>query len=214
MTAIVDYGVGNLFSLRCSLESLGEKVLVTPEEERILEADRVILPGVGAFGDAAEKLRQSGLDRAVRKAAEMGKPVMGICLGMQLLFERSTEYGVHEGLGLLKGEVRPIREILDAAGADPEGKLKIPQMGWNALRTRRESGLFRYIREGAHVYFVHSFAAVGCEDSLLADTEYGTWITACVGRKNVMGCQFHPEKSGEVGLKILKAFCEMEGTDA
>ncbi len=214
MTAIVDYGVGNLFSLRCSLESLGEETLITPDGEKILAADRVILPGVGAFGDAAEKLRRSGLDRAVKQAAESGKPVMGICLGMQLLFERSLEYGIHEGLGLLKGEVRPIREILAEAGADPEGKLKIPQMGWNALRFRRESPLFRHIREDAHVYFVHSFAVTGCGESLLADTEYGTWITACVGKGNVMGCQFHPEKSGTVGLNILKAFCEMGGADA
>ena len=210
MTAIIDYGVGNLFSLRCSLESLGENALVTSDPETILRADRVILPGVGAFGDAADKLRESGLDRTVRDAAEKGVPLMGICLGMQLLFEKSYEYGEHAGLGLLKGAVRPIRELLDEAGADPEKTLKIPQMGWNALRFRKETPLFRYIRPGDYVYFVHSFAAADCEDSLLADTEYGAYLTACVGKKNVFGCQFHPEKSGDVGLKILKAFCETE----
>ena len=210
MIAIIDYGVGNLFSLRCSLESLGENALVTSDPETILRADRVILPGVGAFGDAADKLRESGLDRTVRDAAEKGVPLMGICLGMQLLFEKSFEYGEHAGLGLLKGAVRPIRELLDEAGADPEKTLKIPQMGWNALRFRKETPLFRYIRPGDYVYFVHSFAAADCEDSLLADTEYGAYLTACVGKKNVFGCQFHPEKSGDVGLKILKAFCETE----
>ncbi|MBR2822733.1 MAG: imidazole glycerol phosphate synthase subunit HisH [Clostridia bacterium] len=214
MTAIVDYGVGNLFSLESSLNAIGERVRVTPEAQDIMKADRVILPGVGAFGDAAKKLRDSGLDQAVLQAAEAEKPVMGICLGMQLLFEKSFEYGEHPGLGLLHGEVRPIRELLEAAGADPEKKLKIPQMGWNALRFRKESSLFRYIEEGDHVYFVHSYAAAGCEDSLLADTEYGTFLTACVGKGNVFGCQFHPEKSGNVGLKILKAFCEMGRADA
>ena len=211
MTAIIDYGVGNLFSLRSSLEALGETPLVTSDPDEIRRADRVILPGVGAFADAAAKLRESGLDRTVKEAAEEGKPLMGICLGMQLLFEKSMEYGEHEGLGLLKGTVRPIREILDKAGADPEHGLKIPQMGWNALRFRRETPLFRYIREGDYVYFVHSYAAEDCEDSLLADTEYGVYLTACVGQGNVMGCQFHPEKSGQVGLRILKSFCETEG---
>ena len=210
MTAIVDYGVGNLFSLRSSLEAIGEQPVVTGDTEEILRADRVILPGVGAFGDAARKLRDTGLDRAVTMAAEAGTPLMGICLGMQLLFEKSLEYGEHQGLGLLRGTVRPIREILEEAGADPEGKLKIPQMGWNALRFRRESPLLRYIREGEYVYFVHSFAATGCGESLLADTEYGDWLTACVGQGNVYGCQFHPEKSGKTGLAILKAFCETE----
>ena len=210
MTAIIDYGVGNLFSLRSSLEAIGEQPVVTSSPEEIRKADRVILPGVGAFADAAEKLRATGMADTVREIAAAGKPLMGICLGMQLLFDRSLEYGEHEGLGLLRGEVRPIREILRDAGADPEEKLKIPQMGWNALRFRRETPLFKDIREGDFVYFVHSYAAVGCGDSLLADTEYGTYLTACVGRENVMGCQFHPEKSGRVGLKILKSFCETE----
>ena len=214
MTAIVDYGVGNLFSLESSFAAIGEKARVTSDAAEILTADRVILPGVGAFGDAAEKLRNTGLDRTVKTAAEMGKPLMGICLGMQLLFEKSYEYGEHPGLGLLKGVVRPIREILDEAGADPERRLKIPQMGWNALRFRRERSdnpLLSGIREGDHVYFVHSYAATGCGDSLLADTEYGAYLTACVGQGNVFGCQFHPEKSGNVGLNILKSFCAMGG---
>ena len=209
MTVIVDYGVGNLFSLESSLAAIGEDTRVTGDAETILQADRVILPGVGAFGDAAEKLRATGLDQTVMTVAGNGKPLLGICLGMQLLFGKSFEYGVHAGLGLLKGVVRPIREILKEAGADPEQQLKIPQMGWNALRIRHENPLLRYIREGDYVYFVHSYAAVECGEDLIADTEYGTYLTACAGRENVFGCQFHPEKSGSVGLKILKAFCEM-----
>ncbi|MBQ9251865.1 MAG: imidazole glycerol phosphate synthase subunit HisH [Clostridia bacterium] len=210
MTAIVDYGVGNLFSLRSSLEALGDAPRITADPAEILQADRVILPGVGAFADAAEKLRATGLDLVVKDAAAAGRPLLGICLGMQLLFEKSMEYGEHSGLGLLAGTVRPIREILTEAGADPEEQLKIPQMGWNALRFRRESPLMKYLREGEYVYFVHSYAATGCEDSLIADTEYGASLTACVGKGNVMGCQFHPEKSGQTGLRILQAFCEME----
>lgn len=211
MTAIVDYGVGNLFSLESSFAAIGEQARVTSDPEIILAAERVILPGVGAFGDAAEKLRNTGLDRAVTAAAEAGKPLMGICLGMQLLFEKSFEYGEHAGLGLLKGVVRPIREILEETGVDPERQLKIPQMGWNALRFCRDNPLLSGIREGDYVYFVHSYAATGCGNSLLADTEYGTYLTACVGQGNVFGCQFHPEKSGNVGLNILKSFCAMGG---
>ena len=203
MVAIIDYGVGNLFSLRSSFAAIGREAEVTSDPETIRIADRVILPGVGAFGDAADKLRATGLDRVVREEAERGKPLMGICLGMQLLFERSYEYGEHMGLGLLRGEIRPIAERI------PSG-LKIPQMGWNALKIVRESPLFRYTKDGEHVYFVHSFSAVKCEDSLLAVTEYGAELTACVGKGNVFGCQFHPEKSGEVGLRMLKAFCETE----
>ena len=203
MVAIIDYGVGNLFSLRSSFAAIGAEAEVTSDPEVIRGADRVILPGVGAFGDAADKLRESGLDRVVREEAERGKPLMGICLGMQLLFERSYEYGEHLGLGLLKGEIRPIAERIPAG-------LKIPQMGWNALKIVRESPLFRYTKDGEYVYFVHSYSAVKCEDSLLASTEYGAELTACVGKGNVFGCQFHPEKSGEVGLRMLKAFCETE----
>ena len=203
MVAIIDYGVGNLFSLRSSFAAIGVEAEVTSDPGVIRGADRVILPGVGAFGDAADKLRESGLDRVVREEAERGKPLMGICLGMQLLFERSYEYGEHLGLGLLKGEIRPIAERIPAG-------LKIPQMGWNALKIVRESPLFRYTKNGEYVYFVHSYSAVKCEDSLLASTEYGAELTACVGKGNVFGCQFHPEKSGEAGLRMLKAFCETE----
>ncbi len=203
MTAIIDYGVGNLFSLKSSFAAIGEEARVTSEPEELRKADRVILPGVGAFADAAAKLRESGLADTVREIAVAGKPLMGICLGMQLLFEKSYEYGENKGLGLLRGEIRPISERI------PEG-LKIPQMGWNALIFKKESPLFRYIREGDHVYFVHSYSAVGCEDSLLATTEYGAELTACVGKGKILGCQFHPEKSGNVGLNILRAFCEVK----
>lgn len=204
MIAIIDYGVGNLFSLRSSFAAIGQDAVVTSDIEEIRRADRLILPGVGAFQDAAEKLRASGMDKAVKEETAKGKPLMGVCLGMQMLFERSYEYGEHEGLGLLKGEIRPIAERI------PEG-LKIPQMGWNALRIVKDSPLLKYTREGEYVYFVHSYSAVNCEESLLAVTEYGADLTACVGCGNVFGCQFHPEKSGKVGLRILKAFCEIGG---
>lgn len=202
MIAIIDYGVGNLFSLRSSFAAIGQDAMVTSDIEEIRRADRLILPGVGAFQDAAEKLRASGMDKAVKEEAARGKPLMGVCLGMQMLFERSYEYGVHEGLGLLKGEIRPIEERIPAG-------LKIPQMGWNALKIEKESPLLKYTREGEYVYFVHSYSAVNCEESLLAVTEYGSDLTACVGKGNVFGCQFHPEKSSDVGLRILKAFCEI-----
>ena len=204
MTAIIDYGVGNLFSLRSSFAAIGEDAVVTADPEEIRLADRVILPGVGAFEDAARKLRESGLDEVVRSEAAKGKPLLGICLGMQMLFERSYEYGEHPGLGLLKGVIRPM------AGRIPED-LKIPQMGWNALNIKKESPLLKYTREGDYVYFVHSFSAVECDESLLATVEYGEEITACVGKDNVFGCQFHPEKSSNTGLRILRAFCETEG---
>ncbi len=204
MTAIIDYGVGNLFSLRSSFAAIGEDAEVTADPERIRSADRVILPGVGAFEDAARKLRESGLDEVVREEAAKGKPLLGICLGMQMLFERSYEYGEHPGLGLLKGVIRPM------AGRIPEN-LKIPQMGWNDLKIKKESPLLKYTHEGDYVYFVHSFSAVECDESLLATVEYGEEITACVGKDNVFGCQFHPEKSSNTGLQILRAFCETEG---
>lgn len=202
MTAILDYGVGNLFSLVSSLERIGEEAVVTGDGDVIRRADRIILPGVGAFRDAAEKLRTSGLIPVLLEQIRQGKPVLGICLGMQLLFDKSYEYGEHPGLGLIGGEVRPI--------ADTVKDRKIPHMGWNALRFRKAHPLFRYIREGDYVYFVHSYCGVNCEDSIIATAEYGMDITAAVARKNVMGCQFHPEKSGEVGLQILRAFCEMK----
>ena len=203
MVAIIDYGVGNLFSLKSSFAAIGQEAAVTSEAEELRRADRLILPGVGAFRDAAEKLHRSGMDEALKEEVERGKPMLGICLGMQMLFERSFEYGEYKGLGLLKGEIRPI------AGRIPAG-LKIPQMGWNNLRILRDSPLLKYTREGEYVYFVHSYSAVNCEESLLAVTNYGTALTACVGKDNIYGCQFHPEKSGEVGLRMLKAFCEME----
>ena len=205
MIAIVDYGVGNLFSLKSSFAAIGVDAVVTGEAEVLRRADRILLPGVGAFGDAAAKLRTSGLDRVVIKEANAGKPLLGICLGMQLLFERSLEYGVHAGLSLIPGEVRPIAEVLPAG-------LKIPHIGWNALRfTGKASPLFRHIKEGDCVYFVHSYHAAGCADSVIATAEYGAELTAAVQRENVFGCQFHPEKSGRVGLDILRAFCEWEG---
>ena len=202
MIAIIDYGVGNLFSLRSSLLALGQEAEVTGDSDRILTAERVILPGVGAFGDAADKLRATGLDKVVCEAAAGGKPLLGICLGMQLLFEKGFEFGEHEGLGLLKGNIVPMQ------GTIPEG-LKIPQMGWNALIKKSEHPLLRDVHEGDCVYFVHSFYAADCDDSLVATCDYGKEITALAARDNVMGCQFHPEKSGPVGLSILKAFCEV-----
>ncbi len=203
MIAIVDYGVGNLFSLKSSLSMIGAKALVTRDAEALRAADKIILPGVGAFEDAAKKLRATGLDAVVVEQARAGKPLLGICLGMQLLFDRSFEYGEHKGLGLLKGDVVDMRPRIPA-------ELKVPQIGWNALIFKQpEHPLFRYIQEGDCVYFVHSYYASNCEDSTLATTEYGTELTAAVGSDNILGCQFHPEKSGRVGLNILKAFCEI-----
>ena len=203
MIAIIDYGVGNLFSLRSSLNKIGADTVVTADPDVIAKADKLILPGVGAFADAAKKLRDSGLDKVIKAEAAAGKPIMGICLGMQMLFEKSFEYGEHEGLGLLKGAVVPMEGSIPA-------NLKIPHIGWNALHFQKESPLFRYIKEGDCVYFVHSFYASSCEDSLIATADYGKELTAAVARDNIMGCQFHPEKSGDVGLNILRAFCEEE----
>ena len=202
MIAIVDYGVGNLFSLESSFKKVGAETVVTSDRAVIERADKIILPGVGAFADAAKKLKESGLGDVVKAQAAQGKPLMGICLGMQMLFERSFEYGCHEGLGILKGDVVPMKGYIDDT-------LKIPHIGWNALRFVRENALFKYIKNGDHVYFVHSYFVSGCEDSLAADTEYGKPLTAAVAKDNVYGCQFHPEKSGDVGLKILQAFCEL-----
>ena len=203
MVAIVDYGVGNLFSLVSSFRILGEDAVATADPEIIRAADRILLPGVGAFGDAIEKLRASGLGDLLCDEARRGKPLLGICLGMQLLFEVSYEYGVYKGLGLLSGSVKPMADVI------PDS-YKIPQIGWNSLKImRRDCELFKYVSEDDYVYFVHSFYAADCDDSLVAYTEYGADITAAVARGNVYGCQFHPEKSGEVGLRILKAFCEI-----
>lgn len=203
MIAIVDYGVGNLFSLKSSFAAIGAEAVVTGEAGEIRKAERILLPGVGAFGDAAEKLRRTGLDRLLIEEAEAGKPLLGICLGMQLLFERSFEYGEHEGLGLIPGAVRPIAELIPAS-------LKIPHIGWNALHfPKGQTPLFSGVREGDCVYFVHSYYAADCEESVIATAEYGAPLTAAVQRENVLGCQFHPEKSGKVGLAILKAFCTL-----
>ena len=203
MIAIVDYGVGNLFSLKSSLAAIGAEVAVTKDAALLRAADKLILPGVGAFEDAARKLRECGLDTVIKEEAAKGKPILGICLGMQLLFEKSYEFGEHQGLGLIPGSVVPM------AGFIPD-QLKIPHIGWNALRMKKSSPLFRYISEGDCVYFVHSYFAAHCDDYVIADTEYGQWLTAAVQNKNVFGCQFHPEKSGSVGLNILRAFAELE----
>lgn len=207
MIAIVDYGVGNLFSLQSSFAAIGVDVTVTADRKTLRGADQVILPGVGAFEDAAAKLRASGMAELLRELAAAGKPLMGICLGMQLLFEKSYEYGEHPGLGLLPGVIRPIADVIP-----PE--LKIPHMGWNALHfTGDRHPLFRYTEEGEHVYFVHSFYAQADPSCVLATAEYGAPLTAAAARGNVMGCQFHPEKSGGTGLRILKAFSEMKAGD-
>ncbi len=205
MVAILDYGVGNLFSLKSSFAYIGEEAVVTADPAVIKAADRLILPGVGAFGDAAEKLRESGLDSLLKEEVAKGKPLMGICLGMQLLFDKSFEYGEHAGLGFIGGEIRPIADVIPK-------ELPIPQIGWNALHFGGEKHpIFKYLNEGDFVYFVHSYYGADCVDSVIADTEYGAPLTAAVARGNVCGCQFHPEKSGKVGLSILKAFCEMDG---
>lgn len=205
MIGIIDYGVGNLFSLKSSFEAIGIETFVSGDAAALAGADKLVLPGVGAFGDAAEKLRQSGLDKFVCAQAEKGVPLLGICLGMQLLFEKSYEYGEHKGLGLLKGSVVPMTEHLP-------GDLKIPHMGWNALHICKEgSRLFANTDEGDFVYFVHSFFATDCDESLAATTQYGITLTAAVEKGNVFGCQFHPEKSGPKGLAILRAFGTMNG---
>ena len=201
MIAIIDYGVGNLFSLKSSLKAVGADAVVTNDIKIIESADKIILPGVGAFKDASDKLFTSGMADVVIAEANKGKPLLGICLGMQMLFEKSYEYGETKGLGLLKGTIRPLSDVIDK-------ELKIPHIGWNALKFTKKSPLFKYINEGDCVYFVHSFYATCCEDSLIATAEYSKDITAAVGKNNIYGCQFHPEKSGNVGLNILRAFCE------
>ena len=202
MVAIIDYGVGNLFSLKSSFAAIGAEVTVTRDADVIRAADKIILPGVGAFGDAAAKLRETGLVPVLLDEVKKGKPMMGICLGMQLLFDKSYEYGEHNGLGLIKGEIRPISDVIPA-------ELKIPHIGWNALDIKKDVPIFKYLNSGDHVYFVHSFYGAKCDDSVIATTEYGSTLTAAVANGNVFGCQFHPEKSGNVGLSILKAFCEL-----
>ena len=203
MIAIIDYGVGNLFSLQSSFAAIGKEAVVTADPAVIRSADRVILPGVGAFEDAARKLRESGMADLVKEQAAAGKPIMGICLGMQLLFDESYEYGRHAGLGLIPGAVKPIADVIPAG-------YKVPHIGWNALSFMGEkSQLFRYLNEGDCVYFVHSYYATDCDGAVTSTAEYGAPLTASVEKGNVYGCQFHPEKSGAVGLSILKAFCEL-----
>jgi len=202
MIAIVDYGVGNLFSLRSSLEAIGADVLVSGDPDVICSADKLILPGVGAFRDAKAALDDTGLGSVVTEEASSGKPLMGICLGMQMLFEKSYEYGEYEGLGLIPGAVKPIEDVIPA-------DYKIPHIGWNSLHITHEAPLLANIKEGDYVYFVHSYYADTESKYQIAVTDYGAELTAAVACGNVCGCQFHPEKSSDVGLSILRAFCGM-----
>lgn len=202
MIRIIDYGVGNLFSLRSSLRAIGIDADYTGNPAEIRKADKLILPGVGAFRDAREALRRTGLDRVVQEEAGKGKPLMGICLGMQMLFDRSYEYGEYEGLGLIPGEIVPME------GRIPK-ELPIPHIGWNELALKQPSPLMKNTANGDYVYFVHSYYAETPAEYVIATTDYGVEMTAAVQKDNVYGCQFHPEKSSEVGLSILKAFCEL-----
>ena len=202
MIRIIDYGVGNLFSLRSSLRAIGIDADYTGNPAEIRKADKLILPGVGAFRDAREALRSTGLDRVVQEEAGKGKPLMGICLGMQMLFNRSYEYGEYEGLGLIPGEIVPME------GRIPKD-LPIPHIGWNELMLKQPSPLMKNTAKGDYVYFVHSYYAETPAEYVIATTDYGVEMTAAVQKDNVYGCQFHPEKSSEVGLSILKAFCEL-----
>ncbi|MCD5002690.1 imidazole glycerol phosphate synthase subunit HisH [Enterococcus saccharolyticus] len=204
MIAIIDYGVGNLFSLSRSLEFLEIDNIVTNNLSELQAADQIILPGVGAFGDAIQKLRDEQLEEPIKQLAQAGKPLLGICLGMQLLFEKSSEFGEHQGLGLLKGEIVSLKEALPST-------LKVPHIGWNALELQQDSPLLKGFEKGGQVYYVHSFYATNCEDSLVATSEYGVDIPGLVQKQNVFGAQFHPEKSDTVGLQMLKAFSEVKG---
>ena len=203
MIAIVNYGVGNLFSLSSSVKYLGIDAQITSDAEVIRRADRIILPGVGAFGDAKKKLEETGLVPVIKQECAQGKPLLGICLGMQMLFDLSREYGTHEGLSLIGGEVVPLSEYVTE-------KVKIPHMGWNELKFEREDPLFKYVKQGECVYYVHSYYAKACTESIIATSEYGgISVTGAVGNGKIYGTQFHPEKSGETGLKILRAFSEI-----
>jgi len=201
MIAIIDYGVGNLFSLKSSFAAIGEEAFATGDPDIIRKADKLILPGVGAFEDASLKLKESGMAGIIKEEVSSGKPLLGICLGMQLLFDKSLEYGEHEGLGLINGVVKPMEGLIS-----PE--LKVPHIGWNPLIIKKEHPLFSRINNGDCVYFVHSFFADECEEAVIATAEYDKELTAAVAKDNVCGCQFHPEKSGDVGLNILRAFCK------
>lgn len=203
MIGIVDYGVGNIFSLCSSFDKIGFHAELIRDPEKLAECERIILPGVGAFGDAREKLLASGMEEVLMHEVKKGKPMLGICLGMQLLFEKSFEFGEYEGLGLVKGSIRPITDVIPKDFA-------VPHIGWNALDFDKNE-LFKYIKKGDFVYFVHSFYGAECDESVIATTDYGAKLTAAVRSGNVWGVQFHPEKSGDVGLAILRAFCEMKG---
>lgn len=203
MIAVIDYGVGNLFSLTASLKYLGAETVVTNKKEDVVAADRIILPGVGAFEDAIAKLRATGLVETIIEETQKGKPLLGICLGMQLLFEKSYEYGEHEGLGLIRGEIASIAEDLN------DKTLKVPHIGWNSLSFDADEPLFKYINQGDYVYYVHSFYGRDCLENTIATSNYDITITGAVRNGSVYGTQFHPEKSGNVGLNILKAFIEL-----
>lgn len=203
MITIIDYGVGNLFSLKSSFKKIGVDVIVTSDINVIENSEKIVLPGVGAFCDAVNKLRDMNLDKVVINQCEKGKPLLGICLGMQMLFNDSYENGYYTGLGLIPGSVKPLKGVIDP-------NLKIPQIGWNKLEYKNASPIYKYLDKEEYVYFVHSYMAVDCEKYITATCQYGTTVTASVQKDNVFGCQFHPEKSGEVGLKILKAFCEIK----
>ncbi|MFV0517647.1 MAG: imidazole glycerol phosphate synthase subunit HisH [Aminipila sp.] len=205
MIVIIDYGVGNLFSLKSSFNAIGQEVIISKDKDIISKADKIVLPGVGAFSDAMKKLIDQGLDTVVKNCASRNIPLLGICLGMQLLFETGKEHGTYSGLGILEGDIIPITDVINS-------KLKVPHMGWNSLQFSKNNNcekLFKYIKDNDYVYFVHSYFASNCKNSIIATTEYGSEITAAVAKDNIFGCQFHPEKSGSVGLNILKAFCEL-----
>ena len=201
MIAVIDYGVGNLYSLSHSLAHIGAENIVTRDPEIIASADKLILPGVGAFEDARRKLDETGLTGLIVERAKSGTPLMGICLGMQMLFDKSYEYGEHEGLHLIPGEICPIEKDLSRP-------LKVPHIGWNTLNIVRPCLLTKYISEGDSVYYVHSYYAKNIGEALSASSEYDVTIPGIVTNGNVFGTQFHPEKSGEIGLRILKAFAE------
>ena len=203
VTAIVDYGVGNLFSLSSSLKSVGAEVVVTNDKDVLKVAKRIVLPGVGAFADAYAKLALNGMDSVVKNCAAEGKPILGICLGMQLLFDNSLEYGNHKGLGLIPGSVVPLKGEISST-------LKVPHIGWNKLVYKEDESVFKYINDGAYVYYVHSYYADTDEKYVIAYSEYDINVTGAVRNGNVWGMQYHPEKSGDKGLLMLKAFCEEE----
>lgn len=209
MTLIIDYGVGNLFSLCASLKSLGEDAIVSGDAEDIRRADRIILPGVGAFEDAYKKLEETGLIPVIREQVQNKKPLLGICLGMQLLFDESYEFGHHKGLGFIKGSVVSLK---DNENFDKDAH-KVPHMGWNELKIVKDSPLFKYIKDGEYVYYVHSYYATNCDENVIAVSDYSIDVTGAVQNGCVMGTQFHPEKSSDTGLKILKAFTELTSAD-